>query len=89
MLHDAFQDRYDLAVLVSNDSDFSEALAIIKNELNKKIGILNPQQQRASRELHKHALFFKQLRRGVAARFQLPLELRDSHGMITKPNAWN
>lgn len=88
MLHDAFQNRYDLAVIVSNDSDFSDVLAIIKNELNKKIGILNPQ-RRASRELQKHALFFKQLRQSVAARCQLPLQLQDAHGIIRKPGAWN
>lgn len=43
MLNDAYKDKYDLAILISNDSDLSEALRIIKEELQKKIGILNPQ----------------------------------------------
>ncbi|RPJ08435.1 MAG: NYN domain-containing protein [Spirochaetaceae bacterium] len=87
MLHDAYKDNYDLAVLVSNDSDLSEALRIIKNELGKKIGILNPQKIQ-SRELGKYALFQKQIRQRALAACQFPIILHDKTGKITKPVRW-
>ncbi len=87
MLHDAYEDRYDLAVLISNDSDLSEPLRIISHEIRKKIGILNPH-KKPSRELGKYALFQKQIRSGVLAACQFPVELEDSHGKIRKPDKW-
>jgi uncharacterized LabA/DUF88 family protein len=87
MLNDAYKDEYDLGVLVSNDSDLSEALRIIKDDLKKKIGILNPQEIQ-SKELGKYALFQKQIRKGVLAACQFPATLRDKKGIITKPKKW-
>ncbi len=43
LLFDAFNDKYNLAVLVSNDSDFKEPLSIVVEKMDKKVGILNPQ----------------------------------------------
>jgi len=43
MLKDGFKDLYDLAVLVSNDSDLTDALEVVSKDLGKKVGILNPQ----------------------------------------------
>jgi uncharacterized LabA/DUF88 family protein len=37
MLNDAWLDKFDCAVLVSNDSDLAEALKIVNRQLNKKI----------------------------------------------------
>lgn len=87
MLHDAYKNVYDLAVLVSNDSDLSEPLRIISHELGKKIGILNPQ-NKPSRELGKYALFQKQIRVGALALCQFPNELEDARGIIRKPLKW-
>lgn len=87
ILHDAHTDRFDLAVLVSNDSDLSEPLRIVTGELNKKVGILNPQ-QRPSRELGQYALFKKKLRGSVAAACQFPETLNDAHGSFHKPGDW-
>ncbi|MCB1325548.1 MAG: NYN domain-containing protein [Spirochaetales bacterium] len=87
MLHDAFQNQYDLAVLVSNDSDLSEALRIVSTDLGKKVAILNPHKN-PSRELKKYALFYKQLRISVLAKCQLPQTMRDSNGEFHKPPRW-
>jgi hypothetical protein len=87
MLHDAYQNKYDLAVLISNDSDLSEPLRLIKVEVEKKVGILNPQ-ARPSKELGKYALFQKQIRAGALAVCQFPVTLKDKNGVIRKPTAW-
>lgn len=87
MLHDAYRNMYDLAVLVSNDSDLSEPIRIITTEMGKKVGILNPQ-KKPSRELGKYAIFQKQIRAGALAACQFPLQIQDSHGIVHKPTTW-
>ncbi len=87
MLDDAYKNLYDLAVLVSNDSDLSEPLKIIREEMCKKIGILNPQQNQ-SKELGKYALFQKQIRTGALASCQFPDQMHDKNGTIIKPSKW-
>ncbi|MDI3467780.1 MAG: hypothetical protein OJF50_006601 [Nitrospira sp.] len=42
VLNDAWHDRYDCAVIISNDSDLSEALRLIKKQHKKKIVLLVP-----------------------------------------------
>lgn len=42
ILNDAWLDKYDCAVLVSNDSDIAEALKLVKAERNKTIGLILP-----------------------------------------------
>ncbi len=87
MLHDAHMDRYDIAVLITNDSDLSEPLRIITGELKKKIGILNPQ-QKFSRELAQFALFKKQIRRNILSSCQFSVILQDGKGTFSKPKKW-
>lgn len=87
MLHNAYKNLYYLAVLISNDSDLSEPLRIIKEELNKKIGIINPH-KKPSRELGKYAIFQKQIRAGTLAMCQFPIQIQDKHGIINKPKKW-
>lgn len=87
MLNDAYRDVYDLAVLVSNDSDLSEPLRIVTQEMNKKVGILNPH-KKTSNELAKYAIFQKKIRSGALAACQFPFEINDQHGIIRKPQSW-
>ena len=56
LLHDGYQGKYDLAVLVTNDSDLLSAIQIVQNALGLKVGILNPQKH-PSKVLEKEALF--------------------------------
>jgi len=87
MLHDAYKNMYDLAVLVSNDSDLVEPLRIITVEMGKKVGLLNPQ-KKPSLELGKYALFQKQIRAGALAACQFPAQIHDKHGIVHKPAMW-
>jgi len=87
LLHDAYQNRYECAVIVSGDSDLLAAVQIVKNELGKPVGVLNPQ-KRPSRMLQQHATFYKHVRPGVLAASQFPRVLRDEHGAFHKPPEW-
>jgi uncharacterized LabA/DUF88 family protein len=87
LLHDAHMGRFDVAVVISNDSDLLEPIKIVRSELGKKVGILNPQKN-PSRALLPHIDFIKPIRSGVLAASQFPATLRDSVGTFTKPPSW-
>jgi uncharacterized LabA/DUF88 family protein len=87
LLHDAYQNRYESAVIVSGDSDLVTAVQIVKNELGRAVGVLNPQ-QRPSRMLQRHATFYKHIRTGVLAASQFPTTLTDEYGKFSKPTEW-
>lgn len=87
LLHDGYQDRYELGVVVSNDSDLLSAIQIVQKDLGLKVGILNPQAH-PSKDLHDEALFMKQIRQGVVKASQFPPIMTDSKGSFHKPKNW-
>ncbi|MGA0546966.1 NYN domain-containing protein [Brevundimonas sp. VNH65] len=87
LLMDAFDDAFDMAVVVSNDSDLKEPMALVRNRFKKGVGILNPQQN-VSRALQPLAHFIKPIRSGALAAAQFPAQLTDSAGVFQKPVRW-
>lgn len=87
LLHDAHMGRFDVAVVISNDSDLLEPIKIVRQELGKIVGILNPHPN-PSRALLPHIDFIKQIRAGVLKAAQFPNTLTDAHGTFTKPRTW-
>jgi uncharacterized LabA/DUF88 family protein len=88
LLFDGFNDRYDLAVIVANDSDYLEPVKVVRRDLKKKVGIINPRTTRPSRVLKNEADFFKSVRPSALKRSQFPKELQDAEGRIRKPDQW-
>lgn len=77
----------DTAVIVSNDSDLEEAVALARSEFGVRVGVVNPHPpHRRSRALQ--PTFFKQLRRSAVAACQFPDVLSDDRGTIRKPDRW-
>lgn len=88
LLNDAHLNKFDVAVVISNDSDLLMPIQIVKNEVGKVVGILNPQ-KKASRVLASNSTFIKQIRPGPLAASQFPDKITDSSGnVITKPATW-
>lgn len=87
LLADAFQNKFEVAVVVSNDSDLVEPIRIVREQLHKKVGVINPHTH-PSRELLKYATFFKKIRRGVLQAALFPPQLTDEHGTFKKPESW-
>lgn len=88
LLHDAHLDRYDIAVVISNDSDLLAPIKLVRSDLNKMVGILNPQKH-PSRALLPHTDFMKQIRPGALAASQFPNQIVDQNGnLIHKPAGW-
>jgi uncharacterized LabA/DUF88 family protein len=91
LILDAAKDAYDLAVLVSNDSDLQEPLRVVRQDFGKPVGILSPlnSTRRASRELIQYATFTKRIRASVLQASQFPESLTDSRGgVIHRPPKW-
>jgi NYN domain len=88
LLHDAHLDCFDIAVVISNDSDLLMPIKLVRSDLGKKVGILNPQVN-PSRALLPHTDFMKQIRGGALLASQFPNQIIDSGGsIITKPANW-
>jgi hypothetical protein len=82
-----YQDRYQAAIVLSNDSDLVLPIRIVREELGKPVGILNPH-KRFSVELQEVASFRRQIREGHLQAAQFPETPHDAQGTITKPDRW-
>ncbi len=87
LLNDAHKKDFELAVMVTNDSDLVEPMRLVKQELNLPVGLVNPQRN-PSFVLRQHATFIKQLRSGVLQASQFPNMLTDANGTFHKPASW-
>jgi len=87
LLHDGYQGKYQLAAVVTNDSDLLSAVQIVQKDLGLKVGILNPQEH-PSRELENEAHFMKKIRQGVIQASQFPSTMKDAKGSFYKPEEW-
>jgi uncharacterized LabA/DUF88 family protein len=87
LLLDAFKKDCDTAVVISNDSDLKEPIALAQSELGMPVGVLNPHPpQRRSRAIT--ATFFKQIREAALRSCQFPDPMSDAHGAFRRPNGW-
>lgn len=92
LLNDAWEDKFDCGVIISNDSDLAEALKLVKAHAKKKtLGLIYPGLKgNPSRELQKHANFVKQIRKGVLSSSQLPDPVpgKNPGESYSKPAGW-
>ena len=88
MVNDGHKGLYEVAILVSNDSDLVEPVKIVRNELKLPVGVLNPFVKSPSFDLRKYATFVKPIRSGVLSASQFPSTLKDSNGTFYKPPTW-
>ena len=87
LLVDAFDNVFDCAVIVSNDSDLLAPVRVVRRRFGKPLGILNPQ-KRPCRMLIAEATFYKKIRPAVLAASQFPSQLTDQHGTFLNPATW-
>ena len=97
LLLDAFRNQYECAIVVSCDSDLVTPIRMVRDELKKPVGILNPQRlsgpncrpPRKNAGLQHVASFYQN---GVTwaqlQAAQFPPTLTDQHGTFHKPPTW-
>jgi hypothetical protein len=87
LLCDGFDGDYEMAIVISNDSDLVMPIEIVRRKLGLEVGILNPQKN-PSRALRGAATFYRPIRVGALSASQFPLTLHDPQGRITRPPTW-
>lgn len=86
MLLDAFQNNYEVAILVTNDSDLEEPMRIVKEIFGKKIISVQPIHVNTSRSLLKHSFDVLRFDTNDLKESQLPLDI--PYTKYHKPNEW-
>jgi uncharacterized LabA/DUF88 family protein len=94
LLMDGFKGLYDVAVVVSNDSDLVEPIRMVRKELGKPVLVLHPCLA-GSREIKRGVEMRKACTKSIPgispailAASQFPSVLTDANGTITKPASW-
>ena len=87
LLMDGFENDYEMAVVISNDSDLKLPIRMTRTKLGKHIGVFDPS-RRLSFELHDAASWYRRLRRGPLSASLFPGKLSDAQGDFTKPVGW-
>jgi hypothetical protein len=87
LLVDGFKGSYELAVVVSDDSDLKLPIEMVTKELGLPVWVLNPQQGQAS-DIHTVATQHRILRVGPLTASQFPPMLTDAVGRFRKPPSW-
>lgn len=97
LLMDGFLGSYEAAIVITGDSDLVTPIRMVREQLKKPVGVLNPQRLsgpncrpvRHSAGLQHAASFYQN---GVSwnqlLNAQFPATLTDSHGTFTKPAGW-
>lgn len=87
LVSDAYESKFDIAAVITGDSDLMEPVKLVKDRLGRRVGILNPQ-DRPSFQLAGVATFYKQVREGVLRTSQFGNSLKDAVGEFHKPSRW-
>jgi uncharacterized LabA/DUF88 family protein len=88
LLLDGFNKDYEAAVVVSNDSDLTEPIRLVRHDLKLVVGILNPHANHAYELKKIPPKFHVKITSGHLAASQLPPTLTDANGTVHKPSRW-
>ena len=88
LLLDAFDGDYDIATVISNDSDLAEPVRIVRQRFGLPVGIYHGAKHYPSSEMGQVGTFQRSIRERLLRVCQFPATLRDANGTIAKPAAW-
>jgi hypothetical protein len=86
-IFDACRDDFDVAVLVSNDSDLLLPVELVVRELKRPRGILDPADNR-SKSLASVASFYRRIHASDLSASQFPDAMTDRSGTFHRPASW-
>lgn len=88
MVLDASQNKADVYVLLSNDSDFVPTLEVIDKELNQKLAWISTAKSRSNQLAKQNFLFIKEVRATALENSQFEDLLIDAQGDFHRPAEW-
>ncbi|WP_179379048.1 NYN domain-containing protein [Jannaschia marina] len=96
LLHHGYQDEFDRAYVVSNDSDLTEAVRLVKEELCKEVVLVPPVPERGGQsaplagKLREAASVVTHIRSHHLAECQFPQNVVKENGRhVTRPREWD
>jgi uncharacterized LabA/DUF88 family protein len=88
LVNDAWSDIFDVALVISNDSDLAESVKLARNR-GKPVGVVNPSAtDKMCYELHRIASFKRRIEAKHLRRSQMPNSIVTPGGNINKPVTW-
>ncbi len=87
LLLDAFDEEYEQAIVISNDSDLALPVQMVRDRFRLRVGIVSPH-QKPSASLRQVSSFIRTIRRSPLSASQFPTKLVDGAGTFTKPKGW-
>ena len=88
LVRDAYKNTYDVAAVITNDTDLCEAIRIVRDEASKPVILLSPT-KRAAPALQAVVSTVRYIRAGHLAKSQFPDEVTLPDGRsIQKPATW-
>jgi hypothetical protein len=89
LINDAWHGRYDVALVLSQDSDLIEPIKMARSDVGKSVGLIWLDGGKPSKYLADAASYVKHLSKSdlVAAQFPNPVIRQDCHE-IHKPSGW-
>lgn len=89
LIHDGWRDVYDLALIMSQDSDLIEPLRLVKEDLGKTVGLIWLDGRQPSPRFSPVISFVRHAARADFAASQFPNPVLDGDGNeVPKPNTW-
>ena len=91
LLSDGYNEESEQAVVVSNESDLALPIMVVRDELKRRIGVVNPNRiltNPTPKELIDAASFVLRLYRNTLRDSQFPPEITDATGTFKKPPTW-
>ena len=87
LIEDGYDDQYECAVLISNDTDLKTPLSRIKRKLKKTVGVISPY-KRTHIDLQKFSHFHKIVSIAALKKCQFPEKMKDAKGEFFCPPRW-
>jgi len=94
LLKDGFLGLYEVAIVITNDTDLCEPIRVVRDTIGKEARIVRPVSRKGrvpSYGLQEVATKLKDItkaRLGVVSRCQYPNNMTDSKGAFHKPHSW-
>ena len=85
LVHDAHLGKFDVAAVITNDTDFCEAIRIVTEELNIPVGLITPASQPAA-SLVKLTSFVRRIDRNRLLQAQFPDRVTLENGQVINRN---
>jgi len=90
LLVDCFDNDFDEAVIISNDSDLAFPIEKVISQFGKVVDVINPHSTKelSGKLLRVASFHIRTINKKVLATCQFPSTLTDSQGTFTKPATW-